>query len=80
MSAQAAVTTASSTSPASRRIGVSGGRIAPMTALALALRPFATLLLWVAIVIPLSLLAYRLIPKGKIKDALFKRREAPWDE
>lgn len=51
-----------------------------MTALALALRPFALLLLWGAVVIPLSLLLHRLIPEGRLKTVLYRRRVAAWDE
>ena len=42
-------------------------------ALAILLRPFLYLLLWVLVIYWLVRLAWRLIPPGKLKNLLFKR-------
>jgi hypothetical protein len=41
-------------------------------ALAIALRPIATIVVFLLIVYPLKRLAWKLIPPGKIKDFLFR--------
>lgn len=42
------------------------------TLIALLLKPFASLILFGLIVLPIKMLLYRIIPPGKVKDLLFR--------